>query len=675
MNYSEICARMPRELRSRLQAETVYAPWLRQGALLEDIWVDRVVMETVYNRMKSEERIVLESIVRAIGCEPFDDVKLDKSAGGLLSGAEIRAGLAGLLRKGLIFSFRKTWGEPVYLLPEDGFGLWRQLLFPDACISFSDSVTLTSIEPIEVVKADIRRGLFQSLVFAAQQGLKLTQNGTMHRKQLQKWSELIPLNESLLQGTPIKYAYADVYPMKAAVMLDILLRLQLVVPDGERLKLQAGALKSWLDRSVSEQHLVLYGLWKQLTMPTEAWLQHAVSVLEGAGSESWIPLNGLLTWLDSKGLLSNSNDSEKNEQRIGRLQKEWLDPLAALGWLEKGMDPLNGNTFYRWRMNPSDPNQVQQDHLKEDGQIMVQPDFDILVPPDVPEAVCWELCCMSDPVALDQVSIYKLSKTSVRRALENGRSAEEMVNFLEAHALYGVPFHIRLAISEWAMPFGKTSFASTLLLRCDDEETAAIIAKLPQTGKYIREAIGAKDFIVAESDLQPLAAALEKAGYMPELPCMPTGKNGSGQGNAYPKLTEIKPIEDAEVSFMERGLIYSRNSAHLYQLESRLPETADLYPDLKDIPPMWLRDYRTYHASTRKEMVEKAIEMKTLLQIRLNGTDYRIAPRKVQNTRGTWCMMGVGNSGERLPQAVEVRWLADEWDEMKLILPGINDKY
>ncbi|MBP1156113.1 MULTISPECIES: helicase-associated domain-containing protein [unclassified Paenibacillus] len=674
MNYSEICARMPRELRSRLQAETVYAPWLGQGDSLEDLWIDPVVMETVYNRMRSDERIVLESIVRGIGCEPFDDAKLEKSAGGLISGAEIKAGLAGLLRKGLIFSFRKTWGEPVYLLPENGFGLWQKILFPDANVSPPDSVVLTGIEPFEVVKADIRRGLFQTLVFAAQQGLKLTQNGILHKKQLQKWGELIPLNETLLQGTPIKYAYADTYPLKTAVMLDILLRLQLVAPDGETLKIQSRALKSWLDRSVSEQHHLLYGIWKRLTLPTEAWLQHAVSVLERTDSEEWVPLNGLLTWLEKERLLPNSDDEEKSEQRISRLQKEWLDPLAALGWLEKGMQ-LSGNTFYRWRVNPLHPDKALQESLEEDGRIMVQPDFDILVPPDVPEAVCWELCCMSDPAAFDQVSIYKLSKTSVRRALENGRTAEEMVNFLEAHALYGVPDHIRLAISEWAKPFGKTSFASTLLLRCDDEETAATIAKLPHTAKYIREAIGVKDFIVAESDLQPLAAALEKAGYMPELPHVLTGKNGAGHGKAYPKLTEVKPQEDMAVSLMEKGLIYSRNSAHLYQLESRLPEVADLYPDLKDIPPMWLRDYRTYHASTRKEMVEKAIEMKTLLQIRLNGTDYRIAPRKVQDTRGTWCMMGIGNPGERQPPALEVQWLANEWDEMKLILPGINDKF
>lgn len=672
MNYSEICARMPWELQSRMQADTVYAPWLGQGYGLEEIWADPVVMETIYNQMGLDERTVLEAIVRDIGIELFDAVKLEKSVGSLLSGAEIKAGLAGLLRKGLVFAFRKTWGELVYQLPEDGFGLWQQIMFPELCIIPSDGAAFSGIEPIEVIKIDIRRGLFQTLVFAAQQELKLTQNGTLYKKQLQKWLALIPLNESLLQGTTIKYAYADAYPMKAAVMLDLLLRLQFVVPDGEALRLQPRALKNWLNRSVNEQNLMLYGIWKRLTLPTEAWLQHAVSLLERTVPGEWVSPLGLLTGLERQGLMPAPDN---NEQRLCQLQLEWLDPLAAMGWLEKGAEAVSGKVHYRWLVKLSRSNHAQQ-VSEEAGQLMVQPDFDIVVTPDVADAVCWELCCMADPIVHDQVSVYKLSKTSVRRALENGRTVEEMAEFLESHAQYGIPVHIRSAIEEWARPFGKMNFANALLLRCNDEETAAAVAKLPDAARCIQEAVGTKDFIVAAADLQSLAAVLEKAGYMPGMPLMPNRKNSSCR--SYPKLTDVIPQEDEAVShlsMMERGLIYSRNSAHYFQLEPRLPEPGDLYPDLKDIPPMWLKDYRTYHVSTRKEMVEKAIEMKTLLQVRMNGMDYLVAPRKVQDTRGTWCMTGIGQRAPRIPQASEVRWLVNEWDEMKLILPGINDKY
>lgn len=121
MNYDRLLALMPAELRGRLEAETVYAPWLRRGQALERLWQDDVVLETVYNRLAPAERTVLDAVVRRIGCEPFDDARLERSVGAALSGAEVQAGFAGIRRKGLVFAFRKSWGELVYLLPEDAF--------------------------------------------------------------------------------------------------------------------------------------------------------------------------------------------------------------------------------------------------------------------------------------------------------------------------------------------------------------------------------------------------------------------------------------------------------------------------------------------------------------------------------------------------------------------------
>ncbi len=129
--------------------------------------------------------------------------------------------------------------------------------------------------------------------------------------------------------------------MKAAIMLDMLLRLQLIVPDGETLKLQSKALKTWLNRSVNEQHLVLYSIWKRLTLPAEAWLQHAVSLLERSDHGHWFSPLGLLTGLERQGLMPAPAESGL-EERLGRLQQKWLDPLAAMGWLEKGTEALGG---------------------------------------------------------------------------------------------------------------------------------------------------------------------------------------------------------------------------------------------------------------------------------------------------------------------------------------------
>ncbi len=686
MNYAELLVRMPRELKSRLEAETVYASWLGKGASPDQLWTDPVVMETVRNRLSRSERTVLETIVRRIGCEAFDEADLERAAIGPLSGAEVKMGLAGLLRKGIVFSFLKTWGEHLYVMPEDGFACWQSVLFPDMSSGLGEASGDAGDRPAPMLPGEpnLARDLFHMLVFAAEQGLKLTKNGTLHKRQLQKLSDRVRLRGDALEPLSLKYAYADTYSPKIALVLDMLLRLRLVVLKDEELKLNVEATDIFLDQPLAGQMRRLYGLWKTLALPAAAWMQHAVCLLERVKDGIWITAEQLLERLEAFGLLAGTSESRGRAEGARHLRKLWIEPLAALGFLEQSSGSASGSDAFRWTFPLGLHGNPVAENEAEEGGFMVQPDFELLVPPDVSGKVRWELCCLADLVVRDQVSIYKLSKDSVRRALENGRTAAGICDFLERHALYGVPDHIRLSIGQWAKPYGKTVFTQVLLLRCTDDETARTVAKLPAASRYVKEMLNERDFLIAAADAKPLAAVLEKAGFMPGLPAFPAaqgetdgGETGSGR---YPKLSAERGASPMSLPAVEpadkgQGLIYSRNSVGFLRLETRLPEASDVYPALQDIPPTWLRDYRNYHVSTRKEIVEKAIEMRSVLQIRKNGTDFRIVPRKVQETRGTWCMTGLGLSGGAQDETSEVRWLAEEWQEMRLILPGINDKY
>ncbi|TVY08727.1 helicase-associated domain-containing protein [Paenibacillus cremeus] len=679
MNYSELLRRMPAALQSSLEEEEAYAPWLERGETLERIWANPVVIETVYNRMNPAERTVLRLLVRRIGCEPFDYGRLEKAAASDLSGAEARLGFVGLLRKGFVFAFRKSWGEYVYLLPEDGFRLWQRLLFPEGPMVTADSA---HVESWDSRSSELQDDLLQTLVLTAQQGLKLTKNGTLTKKQLQKLLELIRLDEHRLHGAAIKYAYADSYPLKAAVVLDMLLRLQLIGQEEDQFMLQTEMLQAWLLLPAAERTHRLYLIWKQLTCPAVAWMQHAALIVERmAECAEWFKAEDMIAWLAAHDLLTDDPPADIASQ----LEGQWLQPLVGLGWMEEGREHGGAGVWYRWSRDPlAKGSGIVKDG---DGGLIVQPDFDILVPPDVPSTVVWELCCLADLVQQDQVCVYKLTKSSVRRALEHGRTAEGIVQFLERHALYGVPEHVRLGVEQWAKPFGKTRFMQAVLLRCADEETVRIVERLLEAGKYGQEKLGERDFIVSPEGVKPLTAALEKAGFMPgQLPLWSgTSDEQAEMGHAsYPEFQgHSEALSRSMFGFpsvwsSEKGLIYSRTSVGYFEMEAQIPSTADLYPELQDIPAVWLRDYRAYHASTRKEIVERAIRMKTALQIRKDGSDYRIVPQKVQETRGTWSMTGISRmeeSGAAPEITGEVRLLADEWQEMKLILPGINDKY
>ncbi|SDD99035.1 Helicase conserved C-terminal domain-containing protein [Paenibacillus sp. UNCCL117] len=697
MKYAELARLLPTELRQRMEGETVYAPWLKNGSTLESLWQDEVVLETVYNRLSAAERAVLDIIVRRIGCTPFDDARLERSAAARLSGAEIHAGCAGLRRKGLIFAFRKSWGEHVYVLPEDGLARWQRIMCPGLQPFFRERGDGEG--QVEALQDgfDPVLPLFDLLVYAAKQRLKLTKSGTLTKRNLQRIAELAAWEEARLQGVVLKYAHADIYPPKVALALDALLKLNLLVRQEEELRVEPEALRRFLALPRSAQNSRLYVWWKDIAFPDTVWLQHAALLAEAWPAAVSFEAGAILELLVKSCLLDAPSEPLEFEERLRLLQEQWLEPLRCLGWLERepADSPWSGTgdgkagvdagppPRYRWRRHPHQPAEPESDGSV--GGLIVQPDFDILVPPDVPLRVQWELCCLAQEPVRDVLSVCKLTKASLKFALENGRTREEVLGFLERHAAYGVPEHVRLTVEQWAKPFGLTNVVQVTLLRCADAETAAMLGRLPALAGLLREPLGDKDYVVEPGDVKALAAALEKAGYMAGMQL--DQEDGGAAG--YPSLEGEElaavrlPWQEPEA--MGQGLVYARHATGYFQLDPGWPESADLYPDLRDIPSSWLKDYRNYHPSTRKEMVEKAIQLRSLLQIRKNGADYRIVPRKLQETRGTWCLTGMeagpysadwaGGEREQRERLPEIRLLGEDWEEMKLILPGINDKY
>jgi hypothetical protein len=91
-----------------------------------------------------------------------------------------------------------------------------------------------------------------------------------------------------------------------------------------------------------------------------------------------------------------------------------------------------------------------------------------------------------------------------------------------------------------------------------------------------------------------------------------------------------------------------------------------MYPHLQDIPPLWLKEFREYHGSTRKDMIRKAIEWKSYLKLRKEGIERQIMPQSLREDNNGWMLLGMEN-------AQDILLRSEDWNEMKLILPGIND--
>ncbi|MNI99475.1 hypothetical protein D3C73_1585640 [compost metagenome] len=65
-------------------------------------------------------------------------------------------------------------------------------------------------------------------------------------------------------------------------------------------------------------------------------------------------------------------------------------------------------------------------------------------------------------------------------------------------------------------------------------------------------------------------------------------------------------------------------------------------------------------------MILKALEWKACLKLRKSGADTVFIPIRLDGIRDDWAVTG-------FEQLSEVRISPDQWEEMQLILPGIND--
>ncbi|WP_248926465.1 helicase-associated domain-containing protein [Paenibacillus hamazuiensis] len=673
MNASDMLEQMPDSLRRAIEANEALSVWLKRGHTLEEIYTSPDLLEAVYHAMSRFERRVLEAIVKRIGSDPFTWSELEKCCAPALTGAQAKVGFVLLLRKGLVAGMLKSWGEHVYALPEDTMGLCQQLLLGPSESSGGALAQAAAPRP------GIGHALFSLLVYIAKHEVTLTQKGMIHKKHLQKLGERLRLSDDGLGEAGFAYTFADQYAPSLALVLDAALRFGLIEAVDGRYSLCPDQVKRWIGLSAAEQNGRLYRWWKPVTSRGTVLFSHFIFALEQKKEREKLSLDEIKRWMVHR-------DIEKDEGKVADAWNEWMRvwvrPCVSLGFLEVTDE---GEVYWPTKPIAGDdkhPGSVGRYGLPEfsdtgkpsahNPTLYVQPDFEIVAPPAETYAVRWELECIGELQTDDHAAVYKLTKESIIYALEQGRTARDIIEFLTAEAMYGVPDNVRLALEEWGSEYGKVRLEQVTLLRCRDEATAGELETHPHSARFVLEKISPRDFLVSADNPDGLHKWLKDAGYLP-------AKTVKGPGQ--PERREEAANEGSGRSDAPRdsrgrqGLLLHSDPAAYFKPAPQLPDIRDLYPSFQDIPVMWWKDYRSYHPTTRKELVQKAIEWKTALQLRRENGDTLLIPRHIQETRGTWLLYGtVGGDGSDAPEGRELTLAPEQWDEMKLIVPGINDK-
>lgn len=542
---------------------------------------------------------LLKKLVCRFGGQPFSELAWEGISSISRSGVEMKLSFIRLRKYRWVHAVKKSWGERLYYIPVEKLIQLLTFFFSPGDQHASDPSGLhIRCEAGPGIALD----LLHLLAFAADQGLTLTAKGTVHKKNLQKLQKLISLKEEHLWRLALQYAHQDTYPPELAVILDLLLCTGLLSPNTGALGLEEKRLRQWLCLNELEMNRLLLRAAIERYGQSDAAMQlfRYIICMPPFGEGKWIKVSSVLQWMEDERMLIAGDCSDK--------AAAWLYVLAGFGWGDVAAT-VDGEFAFRWNIEPELLPGSAILYEYGDENFFVQPDFDIICPPNVPFLARWKLLACADLVLCDRVSVYKLTRSSVGRAVEKGMSPPEILSFLAANGAGGIPDHVAAAVGQWGNDPLKTVGGN-----------------------------GLTDYT---------------------YPLIYRDKMDEAHGNMWSE------------SFYDehQGMVYSGRNVHFFEPDDDIPEPASLFPGYEQVPTRWLHDLRTYHSSTARTIVEQAQSWQTKIVLNLGGKRAEFTPTKVYPS--PWRAEGILHhleTGRFEPHELRV----EELGELKLILPPFD---
>ena len=458
-------------------------------------------------RLNSYERLVL--MVLAFSCGergvPFHlfNRKVNQMSRGWSSrGTEI---LHTLAESGFTFTFAASSMQYHYIVPAD-----LRLLLQEIFAKDMSAVLRHPKETPKNVRNDslaLVRDTFTFLCFAAQYGIRQTQQGSIYKhtqKHLLRRFEAP--NDTLKVYDRINPAVDN--PDRLAFIVHFCLSQKLIRrQDSDLVCSEAG--KEWIQKTDPEKLLDIYNHWLEHGVSKDPLVSIAQSIVRILPPEQWILLSSIQEQI-SKFAVS----ATWMQTLYSQLERSLVNHLTYMGGItfaHLGDDVAIRVTDIGRRLFYSEP----IESYKFESSFIIQPNHEVLASSYLAPELRWKLNHIAELYQADQMSTYKLSTESIYNGLRSGFSLDEILVFLKTHSKTGIPQNVEVSIKDWAERYGQIYLMDVMLLRCKNAHIAQEIRTSKQIGKYILGEISPTDFVVSRQQSQELLALLEKQNYMP----------------------------------------------------------------------------------------------------------------------------------------------------------------
>lgn len=191
-----------------------------------------------------------------------------------------------------------------------------------------------------------------------------------------------------------------------------------------------------------------------------------------------------------------------------------LDEAAALGVVDHDALSVLGRHVVAGELDAAA--EVLASHGEPPStDLVLQGDLTAISPVGAPRWFRRRLELMADVESKGATVVYRVGDATVRRAMDAGLSADDILGFLHEHASSGVPQALEYLVRDVARRYGSMRVGTARsYVRCADEASAVEVLRARRTAKLGLRAIS-PTVLVSSQDPAALVCGLQAAGYLP----------------------------------------------------------------------------------------------------------------------------------------------------------------
>ena len=279
-------------------------------------------------------------------------------------------------------------------------------------------------------------------------------------------------------------------------------------------------------------------------------------------------------WNSFKEVLSWRAPVRRNSSLQEELAEWTLREAEWLGITGQGAISKFGNQF----LNGDDLSSINEDLPKTVDHILIQSDNTAIAPGPLEHEISQALAMMAEIESRGGATVYRFTESTIRRALDHGKTGDEIKTFLIKTSKTPMPQPLEYLIADVAKKHGKLRVGNTsTFIRCED---TALISQIMNDKKLEILALRriAPEVVICDVDATDAMRLLRECGYLP------AGESANGMILTGPKtnraMTKPRPprvigeVEIPDVESLKTAIRTLRTGEKSTYRQTRLRQVA-----------------------------------------------------------------------------------------------------